>query len=94
MDPEESDGGRGVDVFAGPVTCCTGDGTADCEAEDDGCGFHDWGAELLDYDYGYEDAEAEADEFWVSPLYYLLAKGFCLLWEIEEGVTKQGASEH
>jgi len=67
VDPEEGDYWCGVDVFAGPVAGCAGDGAADCEAEDDGGGFHEGGAELFDDDYGDEDAEAEADEFGVAP---------------------------
>ncbi len=67
MHPEEGDGWRGGDVAAGPVACCAGDDASDCKSEDDGCGFHERGAELLDYYYSDEDAEAEADELWVAP---------------------------
>ena len=59
--PEEGDGWCGADVGERPVACQPGDQTPERETQDDGCGFHEGGAELLDDDHGYEDGEAEAD---------------------------------
>jgi hypothetical protein len=67
--PKEGDWRRGPDVRERPVACQAGDEAPNCEAKDDGGGFHEWAAELLDYDDGDKDGEAETDELWVAPVF-------------------------
>lgn len=95
MYPKERDSWRGVDIGLRPVACCTGDGTANCETEDDGCGFHERGTELLDDDYGDKDGETEANELWVAP--GIVHQYINLLWKETDELGKharEGAWEH
>ncbi|KUI56203.1 hypothetical protein VP1G_10847 [Cytospora mali] len=67
LDPEERHHGRLVDFTGTPVSRGAGDGTPDCQPEDDRRGLHERAAEELDAHDGREDTEPEADELGVAP---------------------------
>ena len=67
LDPDEGDGGRGVDARGGEVARRARDDAADQEADDHGAGLHDGAAEAFAEDDGHEDGEAEPDVLGAAP---------------------------
>ena len=67
LDPDEGDGGRGVNAGSGEVACGARDDAADQEADDDGARLHDGAAEAFAEDDGHKDGEAQTDVFGAAP---------------------------